>query len=168
VPGAPGATSGLAASQPSTGGQIQADASTNSLIITAPEPQYRQLRAVIDKLDARRAQVFVESLIVEVNADKAAEFGIQWQGVSGQNGDANVGLLSTNFSIGGTNIVESGNKGPDRRRHPCNRVATWALRIRPMAFTCWACWRAFCRPTGMETSCQRPICSRWTTRKPKL
>ncbi len=28
--------------QPSTGGQIQADPSTNSLIITAPEPQYRQ------------------------------------------------------------------------------------------------------------------------------
>jgi general secretion pathway protein D len=65
---------------------------------------------VIDKLDARRAQVFVESLIVEVNADKAAEFGIQWQGVSGQNGDANVGLLSTNFSIGGTNIVNLATK----------------------------------------------------------
>jgi len=31
-------------------------------------------------LDARRAQVFVESLIAEVNADRAAEFGIQWQG----------------------------------------------------------------------------------------
>ena len=27
--------------QPSTGGQIQADPSTNALIITAPEPQYR-------------------------------------------------------------------------------------------------------------------------------
>jgi general secretion pathway protein D len=107
VPGAPGT---VAAGQPSTGGQIQADASTNSLIITAPEPQYRQLRAVIDKLDARRAQVFVESLIVEVNADKASEFGIQWQGVSGQNGDANVGLLSTNFSIGGTNIVDLATK----------------------------------------------------------
>ncbi|MBC7917542.1 MAG: type II secretion system protein GspD, partial [Rhodoferax sp.] len=50
-----------------TGGQIQADPATNSLIITASEPQYRQLRAVIDKLDARRAQVYVESLIAEVN-----------------------------------------------------------------------------------------------------
>ncbi|MBC7377392.1 MAG: type II secretion system secretin GspD, partial [Burkholderiaceae bacterium] len=89
--------------QPSTGGQIQADPATNSLIITAPEPQYRQLRAVIDKLDARRAQVFVESLIAEVNADKAAEFGIQWQGVANASG-ANVGLLGTNFSIGGANI----------------------------------------------------------------
>ncbi len=105
VPGQAGAASGAAASLPSTGGQIQADTSTNSLIITAPEPQYRQIRAVIDKLDVRRAQVFVESLIAEVNAEKAAEFGIQWQGLIGQNGDANVGVLGTNFRIGGTNII---------------------------------------------------------------
>lgn len=90
--------------QPSTGGQIQADPATNSLIITAPEPQYRQLRAVIDKLDSRRAQVFVESLIVEVNADKAAEFGIQFQGTFGKKGDGVIGLLGTNFTIGGANI----------------------------------------------------------------
>jgi general secretion pathway protein D len=97
---------GASSSQPSTGGQIQADAATNSLIISAPEPQYRQLRAVIDKLDARRAQVYVESLIAEVNADKAAEFGIQWQGALGKNGDTNVGLLGTNFSIGGANLIK--------------------------------------------------------------
>ncbi|MBI2770227.1 MAG: type II secretion system secretin GspD [Burkholderiales bacterium] len=90
--------------QPSTGGQIQADPSTNSLIITAPEPQYRQLRAVIDRLDARRAQVFVESLIAEVNADKAAEFGIQWQNAFGNKDSKNIGVLGTNFSIGGQNI----------------------------------------------------------------
>ena len=90
---------------PSTGGQIQADPATNSLVITAPEPQYRQLRAVIDQLDARRAQVFVESLIAEVNADKAAEFGIQWQGVLGKNGDGSIGLLGTNFGTGGSNII---------------------------------------------------------------
>ncbi len=102
--GAPAAST-TATSQSSTGGQIQADAATNSLIITAPEPQYRQLRAVIDKLDARRAQVYVESLIAEVNADKAAEFGIQWQGPLGNAGDGTVGILGTNFKIGGTNIV---------------------------------------------------------------
>ncbi len=95
----------LTTSQPSTGGQIQADAATNSLIITAPEPQYRQLRAVIDKLDARRAQVFVESLIAEVNADKAAEFGIQFQGALGKKGDSLIGLLGTNFNVGGANII---------------------------------------------------------------
>ncbi len=105
-------------SQPATGGQIQADPSTNALIITAPEPQYRQLRAVIDKLDARRAQVFVESLIAEVSAEKAAEFGVQWQGPVGGKGDNNIGLLGTNFKVGGANIISlaaqgaSGNVAP--------------------------------------------------------
>jgi len=88
-----------------TGGQIQADAATNALIITAPEPQFRQLRAVIDKLDARRAQVFVESLIAEVSMDKAAEFGIQWQGALGNAGDGVIGLLGSNFGTGGKNII---------------------------------------------------------------
>ena len=101
--GVPGNT---ANSQSSTGGQIQADAATNSLIISAPEPQYRQLRAVIDKLDARRAQVYVESLIAEVNAEKAAEFGIQWQGALGKIGDSNIGLLGTNFTVGGINLIK--------------------------------------------------------------
>ncbi|MCY7308164.1 MAG: type II secretion system secretin GspD, partial [Rhodoferax sp.] len=96
---------GGAAAQVATGGQIQADPATNSLVITAPEPQYRQLRAVIDQLDARRAQVFVESLIAEVNADKAAEFGIQWQGAIGKNGDGSIGILGTNFGSGGNNII---------------------------------------------------------------
>ena len=98
-------------SQSNTGGQIQADAATNSLIITAPEPQYRQLRAVIDQLDARRAQVYVESLIAEVNADKAAEFGIQWQGALGQKGDGTVGVLGTNFGTGGSNIITLATNG---------------------------------------------------------
>ncbi|HEY9096810.1 MAG TPA: type II secretion system secretin GspD, partial [Hydrogenophaga sp.] len=94
-----------AAAEPSTGGQIQADPATNSLIITAPEPQYRQLRAVIDMLDSRRAQVYVESLIAEVNADKASEFGIQWQGPIGNIGSSVVGLLGTNFGTAGNNIL---------------------------------------------------------------
>ncbi|SDE23290.1 general secretion pathway protein D [Variovorax sp. CF079] len=92
--------------QPSTGGQIQADPATNSLIISAAEPLYRQLRAVIDRLDSRRAQVLIESLIVEVNADKAAEFGIQWQAGIGKSGDRNVGVIGTNSSLGGANIID--------------------------------------------------------------
>ncbi|WPB57491.1 type II secretion system secretin GspD [Xylophilus sp. GOD-11R] len=91
---------------PSTGGSIQADPATNSLIITATEPQYRQLRAVIDKLDGRRAQVLVESLIVEVNANKVADFGIQWQGVLGNSGST-IGVLGTNSSVNGTNIISA-------------------------------------------------------------
>ena len=104
------ATAGIAPSaQPSTGGQIQADPATNALIITAPEPQYRQLREVIDRLDQRRAQVMVESLIAEVNADKAAQMGIQWQNILG-NAGGNVGVLGTNFGSTG-NIVNISAQG---------------------------------------------------------
>lgn len=111
APVAPGLSAGASAAaaasaQPSTGGQIQADPATNSLIISAPEPQYRELRAVIDQLDGRRAQVFVESLIAEVNADKAAEFGIQWQGPIGRARDSVIGLIGTNFGSGGNNIIQ--------------------------------------------------------------
>ena len=91
--------------QPSTGGTIQADPATNSLIITASEPQYRQLRAVIDKLDGRRAQVLVESLVVEVNASKVADFGIQWQTALGRSGDSVIGVLGNNSNLNGPNIV---------------------------------------------------------------
>ena len=98
-------TSNTNNNQPSTGGQIQADPTTNSLIITAPEPLYRQLRTVIEQLDGRRAQVLVESLIVEVSATKLAEFGIQWQGILGKQGDGTVGVIGTNSGQAGANIL---------------------------------------------------------------
>ena len=100
-----GAGSTSASNQPSTGGQIQADPATNSLIITAPDPQYRQLRAVIEQLDGRRAQVLVESLIAEVNVEKSAQFGIQWQSLIGQNSNV-IGVVGSNFNIGGTNLFK--------------------------------------------------------------
>ena len=111
APSTPAALGAPSAAASATGGQVQADATTNALIITAPEPQYRQLRAVIDKLDSRRAQVFVESLIAEVNTERAAEFGIQWQGVLGKNGDGVIGLLGTNFGTGGSNIINLATQG---------------------------------------------------------
>lgn len=106
TPGAsPQATAALTgAAQPSTGGFIQADPATNSLIITAPEPLYRQVRALIDQLDERRAQVYIESLIVEVNGDDAADFGFQWQGLLGQSGDKTGLAAGTNFGATG-NII---------------------------------------------------------------
>ena len=113
--GAPGAPSGAASPQatapitgaaaPSTGGFVQADPATNSLIITAPEPLYRQVRAMIDQLDTRRAQVYIESMIVEVSGDNAADFGFQWQGILGNRGDSNLLAGGTNFNTGGGNII---------------------------------------------------------------
>ncbi|WP_035056801.1 type II secretion system secretin GspD [Andreprevotia chitinilytica] len=57
---------------------IQADAMTNALIITAPDNIYNNVRSVVDKLDMRRAQVYVEALIAEVNITKSGDFGFQW------------------------------------------------------------------------------------------
>ena len=113
VPNASNAPGGVGAAQtalsasagPSTGGFIQADPSTNSLIITAPEPLYRQLRSVIDQLDSRRAQVYIESMIVKVDAEKAADFGVQWQALQGQKGDGTIVGAGTSFGSGNSNIV---------------------------------------------------------------
>ena len=101
------ATTPVAASaQPSTGGFIQADPATNSLIITAPEPLYKQIRAMVDQLDSRRAQIYIESMIVEVSGDNAADFGFQWQGVGFLGGNNNYGLFAgTNSSVGGPSII---------------------------------------------------------------
>jgi len=94
-----------ATAAPSTGGFIQADPATNSLIITAPEPLYRQLRAVIDQLDARRAQVYIESMIVKVDANKVVDIGVQWQAISGEKGDKYIYGAGTNFGSGAGNII---------------------------------------------------------------
>lgn len=90
--------------QPTTGGIIQADPSTNSLIITASEPVYRNLRGVIDDLDARRAQLYIESMIVEVTGTDASNLGIQWQGLVNSAGNT-IGFAGTNFGTGGANIL---------------------------------------------------------------
>lgn len=75
---------------------IQADESTNALVITAPASMFRTLEAVISQLDVRRAQVHVETIIAEVSEDTAAELGIQWAVDGSVSGNGPVGL--TNFT----------------------------------------------------------------------
>ena len=100
------ATTPLSASAgPTTGGFVQADPSTNSLIITAPEPLYRQVRAVIEQLDSRRAQVYVESLIVKIDNTQAGQIGVQWQNLFGNKGDSTITGAGTNFGSGLANII---------------------------------------------------------------
>ncbi len=117
-PAAAAATSPLATSATAAstafaagGAMIQADVANNALVIMAPEPVYNNLRAVIERLDTRRAQVFVEALIVEVSSDKAAEFGIQWQVLSGANRNRTgvQGFGGTNFGTrgSGNNIIDA-------------------------------------------------------------
>jgi len=98
-----------ASSAPSGGGMIQADVSSNSLIVTASEPVYNNIRSVIEKLDVRRPQIFVEALIVEVTADKASEFGVQWQNLTGVNKSGTNIIGGTNYGTTGNIIGASGN-----------------------------------------------------------
>ena len=57
---------------------IEADAGTNSLIITADTDEMAALEAVIARLDIRRAQVLVEAIIVEMEIVEGRELGLQW------------------------------------------------------------------------------------------
>ena len=92
----------------SGGGMIQADPATNSLIITAPEPVYRNIRDIIEKLDVRRAQVFIETLIVEVTSDTAAQFGVQWLNLGGVGNTSGTSVIGGQvFNNAGTSIVSA-------------------------------------------------------------
>ena len=84
---------------------VQADPSINALIINAPNAVYDSLRAVISKLDIRRAQVFVKALIAEVTVDNSAELGVQWAGAAPAGSGAVGGI--TNFPLTGSGIVST-------------------------------------------------------------
>src|SRR5207302_10774458 len=75
------------------------------------EPIYNNIRAIVEKLDVRRAQIYVEALVVEVTADKAAEFGIQWNLLDPNRFNNNQTQIGggTNFTTrgSGTNLLDA-------------------------------------------------------------
>ena len=75
-----GARPAVAGSKSAEASLVQADEATNALIINAQDATYNNLRGVIEKLDVRRTQVYVEALIVEMQTDAAQELGVQWAG----------------------------------------------------------------------------------------
>jgi len=103
-------TTGAAA--PSTGGFIQADPASNALIVTAAEPLYRELRATVDELDMRRAQLVVESVVAEVDASKALDVGLQWKSIFNIASTTSLTLGTVAQAIqatSGTNILSTAN-----------------------------------------------------------
>lgn len=76
---------------------ITPDKATNSLVITASIEDFETLDQVIEKLDIRRKQVFVEALIMEVTTDKAKQFGIEWRTTSNFTQSGVQGIGGTNF-----------------------------------------------------------------------
>jgi general secretion pathway protein D len=78
-----GMLQGQGGAKPADGGganqaNIQADPTTNSVLLTADSDTLQTLMGVVESLDIRRSQVLVEAIIVEVqdNADK--NMGVQW------------------------------------------------------------------------------------------
>jgi len=57
---------------------VQADEASNSLIVKASGSQLKTVQGVVEKLDKRRAQVYVETIIAEVSLGQEAELGINW------------------------------------------------------------------------------------------
>ena len=83
---------------------IQADPSTNSLIITADPDIHKNLAKVIRRLDVRRAQVLVEAIIAEVSSELSKKLGLQLV-AAGAKGD-NFGVAgATNFPTAGASIL---------------------------------------------------------------
>jgi general secretion pathway protein D len=70
---------------------ITPDKATNSLVIVASPTDYQNLVQVIQKLDRRSRQVFVQAMIAEVSINKAKALGVQW----GFLGVASNGSVST-------------------------------------------------------------------------
>jgi general secretion pathway protein D len=79
-----GAQTAAAPQQVFEGGKLTVtpDKATNSLVIMASPTDYQNLLQVIQKLDKRRRQVFVQAVIAEISLDKLKDFGVQL-GVSG-------------------------------------------------------------------------------------
>jgi len=104
TPTTPATPTPLQSSNATIYSHIQADPSTNSLIITATPAILQNLLVVVRQLDVRRAQVLVEAIIAEVENNKAQQLGVQWitEGLSG--GISPVGLI--NFGSPTSGIVD--------------------------------------------------------------
>lgn len=76
------ASGGGTADQPATFSKsisVVGEVSTNTLVISALPQDYEMLLPIIEGLDIRRLQVYVEALVMEISASRGAEFGIEWR-----------------------------------------------------------------------------------------
>jgi type II secretory pathway component HofQ len=84
--------------------QVLADKATNSLIISADKADYPIIEDVIQKLDITRPMVYLEALIMEVNADKSFNVGVEWSLVK----DVKIGYVE---NMGGKSAALAGFSG---------------------------------------------------------
>jgi len=87
---------------------ITSDKLTNSLIIVGSPGDFETVRDVIQKLDIRRRQVYVEAAIIEMGLAKQRELGFEFRAMSPLDNSRITGVGGTNF--GG--IVPATVQGP--------------------------------------------------------
>jgi general secretion pathway protein D len=75
--------------------RLTADRATNALVVSAAPEDWQTLRPVIERLDVRRRQVFVEAIILEATVEKTRALGIEFRGATGV--DGSTGLAQTNL-----------------------------------------------------------------------
>ncbi len=101
--GGPGALTSPSGGASGKDTQIWADEQNNALVMTAPPKTMRELNAIVDQLDIRRAQVLVQAIIVDVDFDKATELGVNWAVYS--NGSTIPGATFLT-PVGGASLVD--------------------------------------------------------------
>jgi general secretion pathway protein D len=94
-PGGPGA----AATQLFEGElKVVADKATNSLVITSSGRDYATLRLVVTELDMPRRQVFIEAVIMDLDASDSTNVGAAWHaGYMADLGGSQQSMLGTGF-----------------------------------------------------------------------
>ncbi len=92
---------------------IQADETTNALVVTAPPDMLKTLRQVIAKLDIRRAQVLIEAVIADITFERAKQLGVSWILAGGGQTPGAIGIINLGGGIGDALGAISGDGGDD-------------------------------------------------------
>src|SRR5436309_3202654 len=84
--------------------RLTADPATNTLVVSATPEDWETLRAVIEQLDVRRRQVFVEAIILEATLEKTRALGVEFR--VGATDDGHQGLAQANLGTLASALVD--------------------------------------------------------------
>jgi general secretion pathway protein D len=87
------------------GVRVSADKATNSIVITSSLRDYVSLRAVIDRLDQPRRQVFIEAVIMDLQLKRSDTLGISFHG--GAPFDSGIQADNDSILFGGNKITNT-------------------------------------------------------------
>lgn len=79
---------------------IHADEELNALVVRAEPSVLKEVKELVNSLDVRRAQVLIESAIIEVTGDTSDALGVQWV-----RGDLDAPVAGTSFSNAGPDLA---------------------------------------------------------------